>query len=204
MKKTLKIKQMVTLAILGALVGALSLIKIPLGQFSITLALIPLVIGSILYGPKGGCFLGLIMGLFVLIVDAAFFYALNPLGTIITVLVKSICAGMGSGLLYQLISKKNQLLGIICATIIAPIINTGVFIIGCYLFFYNSIAGFASKEGINTFMYIIEFYVSLNFIIELAINCVLCPTVVYLINNIAQKYDLASNVRKGANNDHPL
>ena len=89
MKKSLEIKRMMTLGILGGLIAALSMIKIPLGQFSITLALIPLVVGAILYGPKGGAFLGFIMGMVVLFVDAAAFYVISPIGTIVTVLLKS-------------------------------------------------------------------------------------------------------------------
>ena len=60
MRKNSEIKKMMLLGVLGALVACLQMIKIPLGTFSITLALIPIVIGSILAGPKGGAFLGLI------------------------------------------------------------------------------------------------------------------------------------------------
>ena len=191
MKKTL-IKQMVTLGILGGLVAALSLIKIPLGQFSITLALIPLVVGAILYGPKGGAFLGLIMGVVILFVDAAYFYAFNPFGTIVTVLLKSTAAGFVSGLVYNLLKKKTKLGSIILATIVAPIVNTGVFLLGCLIFFYPLIQEAASEAGQGVLVFILVSYIGLNFIVEFTINCVLAPSVVYLINVISKNYDLGT------------
>ncbi len=190
MKNSIKIKRMMGLSIIGSIVAALSLIKIPLGQFSITLALIPLVVGSILYGPKGGIFLGFIMGLVVLLMDAQFFYALNPIGTIIVVLLKSILTGLIVGLVYNLIKNKNKKLAIIIATLIAPIINTSVFFIGCLVFFYKPILGFATDAGVNAIMYIIVYYIGINFIIEFFINIVLSPTVVYLINVVSKNYNI--------------
>ena len=70
MKNSKEIKKIMLLGVLGALVACLEIIKIPLGMFKITLALIPIVIGSIITGPKGGAFLGLIMAIVVLFVDA--------------------------------------------------------------------------------------------------------------------------------------
>jgi len=190
MRKNLHIKKIVTLGVLGSLVALLSLIKIPLGQFSITLALIPLVVGAILYGALGGGFLGLIMGFVVLLVDASYFYAFNPFGTIITVLVKSILAGCISGLIFNALKNKNKTLAIILATIIAPIVNTGIFLIGCYVFFYPLILEASGNQ--NVFMFIITMYIGLNFIVEFLINCILAPSVIYIINVIAKNFNLGS------------
>lgn len=193
MKNKKLIKKMVTLGILGSLVACLSLIKIPLGQFSITLALIPLVVGAILYGPIGGAFLGLVMGIVILFVDAAYFYAFNPFGTIIVVIVKSTVAGVASGLLFNLLKNKNKVLAIILATIIAPIVNTGIFFIGCYVFFYPLILENAGSSK-DVFMFIILSYIGLNFVVEFLINCILAPTVVYLINKVAKNFNLETNI----------
>ncbi len=189
------IKQMVTLSILGGLVAILSLIKIPLGQFSITFALIPLVVGAILFGPKGGAFLGLIMGIVILFVDAAYFFAFNPFGTIVTVLLKSTCAGFVSGLVYNLF-KKKQFLGIILSSISAPIVNTLVFFLGCLIFFYPLVQQDASQVGKDVLVYILTFYIGLNFVVEFTINCVLAPSVVYIINVISNNYDLGQKKKR--------
>ncbi len=194
MKKSLEIKRMMALGILGGLVAALSMIKIPLGQFSITLALIPLVVGAILYGPRGGAFLGLIMGFVVLLVDAAYFYGINPIGTIITVLVKSSAAGCISGLVFNVLNKKSQVTGIVLSTIIAPIINTGIFLIGCLVFFYPTMAAGAAAEGKNVILYLLTAMVGLNFVVEFAINVVLAPTVTYIVKVISKNYSIGSNL----------
>ena len=192
MKKSLEIKRMMALGILGGLVAALSMIKIPLGQFSITLALIPLVVGAILYGPKGGAFLGFEMGIVVLFVDAAVFYAISPIGTIIVVLLKSTMAGMVSGLVFNLLNKKAQVVGIITATVIAPIINTGIFLIGCLVFFYPTMVEWAAGEDVLGYMFV--GLIGLNFVVEFAINVVLAPTVTYIIKVISKNYSIGSNL----------
>lgn len=192
MKKSLEIKRMMALGILGGLVAALSMIKIPLGQFSITLALIPLVVGAILYGPKGGAFLGFVMGIVVLFVDAAVFYAISPIGTIIVVLLKSTMAGMVSGLVFNLLNKKAQVVGIITATVIAPIINTGIFLIGCLVFFYPTMVEWAAGEDVLGYMFV--GLIGLNFVVEFAINVVLAPTVTYIIKVISKNYSIGSNL----------
>lgn len=194
MRKSLEIKRMMALGILGGLVAALSMIKIPLGQFSITLALIPLVVGAILYGPKGGSFLGFVMGFVVLFIDAAYFYGINPIGTIITVLVKSTAAGLICGLVFNVLNKKSQVAGIIVSTIIAPIVNTGIFLIGCLVFFYPTMAAGAAAEGKNVILYLLTAMVGLNFIVEFAINVVLAPTVTYIVKVISKNYSIGSNL----------
>ncbi len=188
MRKNSEIKKMMLLGVLGALVACLQMIKIPLGTFSITLALIPIVIGSILAGPKGGAFLGLIMAIVVLFVDASFFYALNPAGTIITVIVKSVVAGIVCGVIYNVLKEKNQTLAIVMASLITPIVNTGIFVLGCMTFFYPDIKEMAS--GDNVLIFSLVTFVGLNFFVELGINIVLIPTVIYIVNIIAKNFNL--------------
>ena len=56
MNNSRKIRRMVGLAALASMIVVLQLISnyIQFGPVSITLALIPNVVGAILYGPKGG------------------------------------------------------------------------------------------------------------------------------------------------------
>ena len=178
---------MVGVALLTAIVVALQLVGsfIRFGQFSVSLVLIPIVVGTALYGWKGGSWLGLVFGITVLISgDAALFLNVNIAGTIITVLLKGILAGLISGLAYKAFEKKNQYLGVVVAAVVCPLVNTGVFLIGCSLFFMDTIrqmadgAGFGSEVG--TFM--IVGLVGLNFVFELVVNMVLSPVIVRVIN----------------------
>ena len=188
MNRSKKIKELVGLGVLGALVAGLQMIKIPLGQFSITLSLVPVVVGAILYGPKGGAFLGFIMGVVVLFVDAAMFYAINPIGTIITVLLKSSVAGLISSYVYILLKNKEKF-GIIVSCILCPIINTLIFVLGCLVFFYPYLQELAGDRSV--LMFILIYYIGLNFIVEFAISAVMSPTVIYLVKEIAKKFNLA-------------
>ena len=64
-----KIKKLTGTSIFMALVIVLQLISnyITLGPVSITLALVPIALGAIIYGPLTGLFLGLIHGAIVIV-----------------------------------------------------------------------------------------------------------------------------------------
>ena len=172
-------------AILTAIVIVLQLIggAIHFGVFSISLVLVPIVIGAALYGVWAGAWLGLVFGLMVLLTgDAAAFLPINPLGTILTVLIKGTCAGLCAGLVYRALEKKNQLLAVVCAAVTAPVVNTGIFLLGCELFFLDTIRQWGQAAGFESVgTYIITGFVGLNFLFELVVNIVLAPVIVRLV-----------------------
>ena len=175
------------MAIMTAIVIVLQLLGsfIRFGPFSISLVLIPIVVGAALYGEIAGAWLGFIFGLVVLLSgDAGVFLAVNPLGTILTVLVKGAAAGYVAGLLFRLIAKKNETVAVIVAAIAAPIVNTGIFLIGCLLFFMDIITEWAGGTPVGTFM--IVGLVGANFLFEVLFNIVLSPVIVRLLS-IAKK-----------------
>ncbi|MCC8072643.1 MAG: ECF transporter S component [Clostridiales bacterium] len=180
-------KKLVGVGVLTAIVIVLQFLAsaIKFGPFSITLVLAPIVVGAALYGKWSGAWLGAVFGVSVLISgDAAVFLTINPVGTVITVLLKGCLAGLAAGLVYSLIEKKNKLIAVITAGIVCPVVNTGVFLIGCCLFFMDTITEWAG--GTNVGVYMITGLVGLNFVVELAINLVLA-TVVERIINIGKK-----------------
>ena len=131
-----EIRNITGTAILMAMVIVLQLLGsfIKFGPFSVSLVLIPIAIGAILFGPLSGFILGLTFGIVVLLSgDAAPFLAVNIPGTIITVLVKGAMAGLISGIIYKIISNKK--IGLFLAALMCPIVNTGLFLVGCLLFF---------------------------------------------------------------------
>lgn len=158
---------------------------IHIGIFSISLVLIPIVVGASLYSVKAGMWLGFVFGVIVLLSgDATVFMAINAPGAIFTVLIKGILAGLGAGIIYKLLQKKtdNNLLPIICAAITCPIINTGIFLLGCRIFFLDTIAGWASTAGFDDLgTYFIFGLVGANFVVELLINVVLSPIIVRIV-----------------------
>ncbi len=156
---------------------------IRLGPFSISLVLLPIVIGTALYGTVAGAWLGFVFGVTVLLTgDAAAFWAISIPGTVITVLAKGTLAGLISGMVYQVLSHKNTITATIVAAIICPIVNTGVFLLGCVLFFMDTIRTWALTDfGDNVLLYMIVGLVGLNFVAEFAINLVFSPTIVQII-----------------------
>lgn len=199
MKNSLKIKRMVGIAILAAIVIVLQVLSnyVQFGAISITLALIPIAVGAILYGPIAGVILGALMGVIVLTAPStqAYFFVNNPWATIFLCLLKTGIAGFVAGLLFKLFAhfakktdntkKKNVLfaIGIIAATLIIPVINTSLFIGGAALFFLDSVYG-------GSTMAIITGVFTTNFLIEFIVSAVLSPAIVTLIKVLVSKNDL--------------
>ena len=102
-KNSQKIKEMVAISSLGAIVAVLQYISmfIKFGPFNITLALTPIVVGAIIFGPKAGGILGFIMGLVVLLTNSEAFFVVNPIATIFLCILKSTVAGIMAGYIYK-------------------------------------------------------------------------------------------------------
>lgn len=153
----------------------------------ITLVLAPTIVGAALYGWKAGAWLGAVFSAVVLISgQASFFMAMSIPGTIITVMLKGTLAGIAGGAMYRLVEKKNRIAAVVAAGIVTPLVNTGVYILGCLIFFNDYLQTGAAADGRGMFAYIIFAMVGMNFVIELAINLVLSSAIV-LILNLAQK-----------------
>ena len=185
-KKATSTEKLVLLAILTALVAILSyvggFIKIG-GLASISLTLIPVVIGAALCGSYAGAWLGVVAGVvFFITPDAAFWFGLSIPGTLITVIVKGALSGFAAGLTYKLLERVNRYLAVFASAIICPIVNTGVFLLGCLIFFIDSVSAGAADEGMTLGAYLIIFFVGLNFVFEMLANILLSPTIVRILN----------------------
>lgn len=184
-KKGISTKVIALTAILTALVVILQFLGqfVRFGPFAISLVLIPIVIGAATCGPKASAWLGLVFGAVVLISDAQVFIAINLVGTIVTVFLKGFLAGLLSGIAYKLIAKKNVYLAVFVSAIVCPIVNTGVFLMGCVVFFMDAIVEWSASLGFaSAFEYMILGMVGVNFLIEIATNVILSPVVVRLLN----------------------
>lgn len=172
-------------AVLTALVVILQLLGsfIKLGPFSISLVLVPIVIGAAMCGHKIGAWLGFIFGVVVLVSgDAAAFYSINVPGTIATVLVKGTLCGLLAGLTYKLLEKHNRYLAVMASAVVCPVVNTGVFLIGCKLFFMSAVTEWGLAEGFNNAVqYMFLGLAGGNFIFELITNIILAPVILKVI-----------------------
>lgn len=183
--KTFDTTKITYLSLFTALVAVLQYLGgfIRFGTFSVSLVLVPIVLGAAICGVWAGAWLGLVFSVMVFITgDAAFFLSLNVVGTIITVMVKGTVAGLCAGLVYKMLAKVNNYLAVIVSAIVCPVVNTGIFLIGCSTFFFKDVSSWATADGMPVGVYMIVVLVGFNFIFELLFNIVLAPTVVRLLN----------------------
>ncbi len=183
-RKKMKTQTMVLGALLTALVLVLQFMgaAIKLGPFSVSLVLIPIVIGAITCGKTIGAWLGFVFGAAVLLSgDAAPFMAVNIPGTIITVLAKGTLCGFVAGITYQALKKliRKEYLSAVVSALVCPVINTGVFLIGCKLFFMETITQWAGGSDVGKYMIFV--LVGGNFLFEMAVNIIFAPVIVQLL-----------------------
>ena len=179
-----KTQTIVGLGLLTAIVVVLQALSlsIPVGIFRITLVLVPIIVGAALYGVFAGAWLGFIFSLVVMFTDTALFMAVSVPGTIITVMVKGTMAGVVAGLIYKALAKKNKFIAVLLAGVAAPVTNTGLFLVGCGLFFMDTINEWAAAAGYaSAGRFMIFGLVGMNFVIELIINLAMSTTIVQLI-----------------------
>ncbi len=174
-------------AILTALVAVLQFLGafIRFGTFSVSLVLIPIVIGAALCGWKVGAWLGLVFGVTVLLSgDASLFLAVSVPGTVGTVLIKGIACGAAAGAVYKLFERRGRYLAVVISAVVCPVVNTGVFLIGCAIFFMDTLAGWSQALGFGTDVvrYILFGLVGGNFLLELGTNILLSPIIVRIID----------------------
>ncbi len=180
------IEKLVLLALLTAMVAVLAyfggFVKIG-GLASISLTLIPVVLGAALCGSLAGAWLGGVAGVvFFATADAAFWLSISIPGTIITVMVKGILSGLCAGLVYKLLEKVNRYLAVIVSAVVCPVVNTGIFLLGCLVFFMDKVKELASAEGYSIGAFLIIGFVGLNFVFELITNIVVSPAILRLLN----------------------
>lgn len=243
-KNSQNVRKLVLMAILTALVIVLQVIGgIPIGPVSITLTLVPIVVGAILLGPAYGAALGLVFGLIVSILSLTgkdpggqMVFAANPFMAWAMCLVKGVAAGFFPALIYKLFNDKKFaphvlvalsgvflfvggaavgrltkgmgawktvlivfLLSLVAAgyllivrfalkgenaafylaSMIAPVANTGIFIVGMLVFFRPLLESWAG--GKDTLVYVITGIAGINFIIEFAVSVILAPAIALIV-----------------------
>ena len=187
------VKRMVGIALLMALVIVLQFIPIPpVGGFSISLVLIPIVMGAAMYGPAAGAVLGAAFGIIVFIncvtgadPGGAMVFQANPVLCFIVVLAKGTLAGLTSGFVYKLVKRWNSYVAMLCAAIVCPLVNTGVFVACMLLFFVDVLSAWAA--GADLVGYILTGLILANFVPELIINVIFSPAGQRIIHMFRKK-----------------
>lgn len=148
---------------------------IAFGPVSINLSLVPIALGAIIFGPWCGLFLGILNALFVLMAPStSLFYNISVIGTILICLLKSGLAGFLGGLFHSLIKNKNELIATVVASITLPVVNTGIFCVGCLTFFRPFLESAYEGAGFsNIFLFLFVGMIGWNFVFELTSSALL-------------------------------
>lgn len=212
-KKFFSARNLTMLAVLVALVVVLQLFGsfIKIGTTPISLVLVPIILGGMLLGVWVGLGLGLLFG-FMVIMSALAGYdvftlallQINPAMTVILCLLKGGLAGFVSAILFKVIKTKNKYVAVFVSAIMAPIVNTGIFVVGGFIILDTIKEVFGSfgadLTGISPADIIFVLCVGVNFFIELAIDIV-CAPALYTVervveNQILKKYSAKNNKEK--------
>ncbi len=190
-----KVLRTVQLALLAAIIILLQQLVIPLpGGLTLSLVLVPIVVGAVLFGPAAGAGLGGVFGLvvsFLVITGRAgalseMMWVAHPVLTIAICMLKGIVAGWVAGLMPRL-CKTKPFGGVLLAAAAAPIVNTGIFTAGLLLGFSDVVVKFAAEIGMagQSVLYIaVVGIVGINFLVEFAANVVLSPAIASIIRAV--------------------
>ena len=187
--------RLTSLAILAALVVVLQTVAsgIRIGPVPISLTLVPIVVGAILFGPGACAGLGFVFGLVCLIAGATgadkFTYLLwtaSPFWLIVVCVGKAVLCGLCAGLAAKALEKK-QTLSCIAAALVAPVVNTGVFAVGMLTVFRPILAQYAG--GTDVVPYLFVAFIGVNFLVEFAVNAVLSAAIARIVQVVRKQLE---------------
>lgn len=179
---------MVELALMVAIIFIMAFT--PLGYLrtpglSITFLTVPVAVGAIILGPKGGAVCGLAFGLTSFIqsmIGGSFgtmLLSINPVGTAFTCIVPRILEGWLCALIFLAMKKVSKNGSYFVASLACPLLNTLFFMSSLVLIFYNTeyIQGFVTSLGVsNPLMFVVAF-VGVQGLIEAGVCFVIASVV---------------------------
>ncbi|MBQ6730802.1 MAG: ECF transporter S component [Bacilli bacterium] len=182
MNKKITTRQIVITGLMLALMIVLQIVGnyLQFGPVNINISLVAVVLAAVLGGPLSGAIVGFFNGIMALLSPStiAVFMPVSLVGTILACLLKCTLAGLVSGLAFNAIKKKNTILALIIASLLVPIINTGIFIIMALIFFRPILeANVTSGAFPNIWVFLLAGFIGWNFLIELLSTGVISPIV---------------------------
>ena len=190
---------MTTLAVLIAVVAVFQLFlgQIRVGPVTLTFVLLPIVVGAVILGPEAGAILGFVFGAIVLIQGITgqdhftfVIFQAHPVTTSLLCVGKGVAAGGCAGLVYKLLRKKNETVAAVAAAATAPVVNTGLFILWGLLLVRDTLsANLAtfSWSGDSVLLFLIIGCAGINFLVEFALNVILSPVIVRVMQAVRQQ-----------------
>ncbi|MCL2406796.1 MAG: hypothetical protein FWC95_02590 [Defluviitaleaceae bacterium] len=193
MNKTsaLNVRYVAGLSVFIGLVVALQILAtyVRIGTFPITLTLVPIIVGSAVFGVKAAGILGATFGVTVilmsLLADPASLYLFNlrPFVFVVIIMARCILAALSGGITYKLVTRrtKNDMIAVVMAAVVTPIVNTGLFLATFAMFYWETLLAWSGGSDYALhFLFIVM--VGANFLIEMGINVALSPAIKRIID----------------------
>lgn len=185
-------KNVALLGILIALVIVLQLFASAIPMFGVTLnfSLIPIAFAGIMLGWIGGAIVGFSCGVVVFITMAvigqepstAYLFQASPVILTIMCIGKTTVAGIVSGLLYKIISRKNVHVAVCLSALVIPIVNTAIYLIGIILMKEHAALFMGLTNSSASVVFSVVFgLIWLNFVLEMIINVIFTPLIYRVI-----------------------
>ncbi|MCI8525042.1 MAG: ECF transporter S component [Oscillospiraceae bacterium] len=186
-----KIQRLTGLAIFTAIVVILQIIAtfVRFGPFSVTLTLIPIVVGATVYGMGAGAYLGLVFGIVVTIASIVGWdlggnalWSASPFLTAAVCLFKGAAAGWAAGGVYRAVGRKRPVAAAVLAAVVSPVVNTGIFLLALNFLFHDFLVAWATAAGADILTYVLTGLVGVNFLLELGVNAVMSPVIARIVH----------------------
>lgn len=194
--------EMVLLAILVAIMLIFAFTPLGflrVGAIEITFMTIPIAIGAILLGPKGGAILGTLFGAisffqcFGLSPLGVILLSIDPVATFITCIIPRFLCGFIPGIVFNAMIKhdKTKTVSYYVTALLTALLNT-IFFVGCIILFFwrsETFAGTMTEAGISMdslWLFIVGF-VGTNGVIEAAVNFIIGASIAKVVTKVAKK-----------------
>lgn len=191
--KTLLLTQNAILAAIIVLMAFTPLGYLQIGVVKMTFIMVPVAVGAITLGEKSGAFLGLVFGAtsfaqcFGLDLFGTTLMGINPIYTFLMCIIPRVLMGYLCGVIYKAIGKTKNKLGLILASLSAPVLNTLFFMSLLILFFGKSdyIMGLRDGRGLMSFL---VWFVGLNGLMEIVTTVLVAPPVTVAMEKALKKF----------------
>ena len=166
---------------------------IRIGANTVNFSLIPVVLAAILLGPVAGAVMGFASAVVILIYVVLgteplsfMMFQDHPFITVALILIKTTAAGLVAGVLYKVLERKNPYLATVVAAGAAPVVNTGLYILGALLM-SDTIAASGFADGMSVIYFLVVVAAGVNFLIEFAVNMVESPAIYSVIRVVRKR-----------------
>ncbi len=187
--------RLTSLALLAALVVVLQTAAsgIRIGPVPISLTLVPIVVGAILFGPGAGAGLGAVFGIVCLIAGITgadeftnVLWVASPFWLVVVCVGKAVLCGLCAGLVAKAL-RQRQTISCILAALTAPVVNTGVFAIGMLTVFKPVLQDYAGGTNIVYFLFVA--FIGVNFLVEFAVNAALSAAIARIVQVVQKQLE---------------